>query len=519
MPALTMQTRTADAARTAVAGGALVVLAALSGCWNGSGSLGGKAASGASQNGGGTGTPADPTPPTAKPLVTTTSAEMLPLGCAPKQVATTGGYASCNMEWLGRYPVPGLTIGGRKIGDVFYLTNWTSGFYAFDVKNPENPKMLGTLLLSGAAAGAVISAVENEDPAVNGKVAVLSRTTSQDAIVIDTTNPVAMKVLGQVPGGQAHTHTCLNDCQYSYGSTTGVIIDLRNPAKPVLLPKTWTAMVGLTEGPHDITEVRPGLAVTASDPAVVIDTTDPANPKKLFELPRTEPENPGGQPGPAQKGRIGHNNWWPRQGADKFFMGLSEGAYDGVCDTYPFDGRSVYLYDTTGWQQSRTFVPVSRYTLVRGNADTGASGGPALVDSNGNPSAVEAGIQGCSAHWFDPHPAFNNGGLLAMAAFSHGMRLLQTQADGRIDQIGYFVSKGVTGMATTVDVRWISDRVMYVMDVTSGMMDVIKYTGRWQRPGKRRPAGRPAGTARLLPVFPFPALPGTGAHTCGAFLA
>jgi hypothetical protein len=419
---------------------------------------------------------ASPAPAVVPPPITTTSADAVPLSCSPKQVVTTGGWASCNMEWLGRFPIPGLTIGGRKVGDTFYVTNWTTGFYAFDVKNPESPRMLGKLFLDGAAATAVISAVENEDPAVNGKVAVLSRTTYQDAIVVDTSNPIAMKVMAQIPGAQAHTHTCLNDCQYSYGSTTGVIVDLRKPAKPVLLPQKWTELVGLKDA-HDITEIRPGLVITASDPAMVLDTTDPARPKKLFELPRTAQENALGQPAPAQAGRIGHNNWWPRQGADKFFMGLSEGAYDGICDIYPKDGRSLYLYDTTGWQQRQTFTVQSRYTLVRGNADTGANGGPALIDSNGNPSAVEAGIQGCSVHWFDPHPKFNDGGLLAMAAFSHGMRLLQVQPNGKIEQLGYFVSKGATGLATTVDVRWISDRVMYVMDVTSGTMDVVKYTG------------------------------------------
>ncbi|MES2423411.1 MAG: hypothetical protein V4562_03210 [Pseudomonadota bacterium] len=419
---------------------------------------------------------ASPSPAVVPPPITTTSADTTPLSCSPKQVVTNGGWSSCNMQWLGRFPIPGLTIGGRKVGDTFYVTNWTTGFYAFDVKNPENPKLLGKLFLDGAAATAVISAVENEDPAVNGKVAVLSRTTYQDAIVVDTSNPTAMKVMAQIPGAQAHTHTCLNDCQYSYGSTTGAIVDLRNPAKPVLLPKKWTDIVGVVS-PHDITEVRPGLVVTASDPAVVLDTTDPANPKKLFELPRTASENPLGRPGPEQTGRIGHNNWWPRQGADKFFMGLSEGAYVGICDIHPNDGRSLYLYDTTGWQQKQTFTVQSRYTLVRGNADTGINGGPALIDSNGNPSAVEAGIQGCSVHWFDPHPQFNDGGLLAMAAFSHGMRLLQVQPNGKMEQLGYFVAKGATGLATTVDVRWISDRVMYVMDVTSGTMDVVKYTG------------------------------------------
>jgi hypothetical protein len=416
------------------------------------------------------------------PIATTSANATLPLDCAPKQVVSPGGRSSCNLVWLGRISLPGQIIGGKVVGDRFYLTHWETGFHAFDVADPENPKALGSALLDLGGYTTVQSAVENEDPATNGKLAILSRTGWNDAAVIDTRDPAAMKVIARVPGATAHTHTCLLDCTWSYGSTTGVIVDLRDPLNPVLLPTKWTDLVGVADV-HDVTEIKPGMVITSSDPAVVLDTTDPADPKVLFKLP-VSPAQPGlGQPGPAQAGRVGHNVAWPRAGEDRFFLGLSEGPYPGLCELYPKEGRSLYLYDTRGWKQKKTFALLSQYTLVTGNGDTGASGGLAMVDSNGNPSALELGVQGCSVHWFDTHASFADGGLLAMAAFSHGMRLLNVAADGRIQQLGYFVPHGAAGIAATVDVRWASDRVLYVMDVVSGTIDVLKYTGPLPRRG------------------------------------
>jgi hypothetical protein len=405
---------------------------------------------------------------------TTTSADQMPLSCAPQQTISAGGWSSCNVQWLGRYPIPGLTIGARVVGNRLYVSNWTSGWHVFDVSDPENPTLLGKVFIDGGSTSTLAAAVENEDPATNGSIAVLSRTPYNDALVLDTRNPA--NITGKsVPGASAHTHTCLYNCQWSYGSTTGVILDLRDPDNPVLLPNKWTDAPGAPAKAHDLTEVKPGMVVTASDPATVLDTTDPANPKVMFTLPRVAT---GSIPlGPAQAGRIGHNVIWPRAGDDRWFMGLSEGAYDGRCETYPDEGRTIYNFDTTGWQSAKTFTQVAQYTLVSGNGDTGLAGGPAMIDSNGNPSTIEYSVEGCSVHWFDPNPRFANGGLVAMASFNHGMRLLNVAGDGRIEQVGYFVTNGTTGFAATVDVRWGSDRVAYVFDFAGGSMDVVKYTG------------------------------------------
>ena len=411
----------------------------------------------------------------------TTSAEQMPLACGSGQSATDGGWSSCNVQWLGRYPIPGLTIGARVIGNRLYVSNWTTGWHVFDIADPENPQLLGKVFLDGGTGSVVASAVENEDPATNGNVVVLSRTTYNDALVLDTRNPLNMTGKA-VAGAASHTHTCLADCTWSYASN-GSILDLRDPANPVLLPQKWTTLTG-TGDTHDLTEIKPGLTIAAADPAMVIDTTDPANPKPLFALPRVQT---GTVPfAPAQAGRVGHNVVWPRQGEDRWFMGVSEGAYDGRCELYPNEGRSLYLYDTQGWQTSKTFKPLSQYTLVSGSGDTGWSGGPAMIDSKGNPSVIEFAVQGCSVHWFDPNPRFANGGLVAMASFSHGMRLLNVAGDGRVEQVGYFVSNGSAGFAATVDVRWANERVAYVFDVASGSMDIVKYTGPLPRTGPLR---------------------------------
>ena len=213
----------------------------------------------------------------------------------------------------------------------------------------------------------------------------------------------------------------------------------------------------------------------SANPVSFLDTTDPAKPKLLFSLPTSADEaQPAGQ-GPSQKGHIGHDVQWPNAGTDQFFLGQSEGGYVGRCEEFPADGRTLYNYDTTGWQSTHNFKMAGAYTLVTGNADEGTTGGVQEIDSNGNPSTVAVGTpQGCSSHWFDIHPTFKNGGLLAMASFSFGVRLLNVAPTGQIQQVGWWVPSGVSD---TVGVYWVSPTVMYALDFETGGIDVIQYTG------------------------------------------
>src|SRR3712207_8289264 len=61
-----------------------------------------------------------------------------------------------------------------------------------------------------------------------------------------------------------------------------------------------------------------------------------------------------------------------------------------------------------------------------------------LFRSDGNPPTQ---ILGCSAHWFEEHPTFRNGGLTALAEYEQGTRFLQVTSAGKIRQLGYFRSE------------------------------------------------------------------------------
>ena len=111
-----------------------------------------------------------------------------------------------------------------------------------------------------------------------------------------------------------------------------------------------------------------------------------------------------------------------------------------------------------------------------GNADLGLAGGAEEIDSNGQPSTVAVGFLGCATHWFDPHPNFYNGGLVAQSAFSFGVRVLNVAPSGQIQQVAWFVPSG-TGGGDTVDARWISDRFLALVDFDNGGLDIVEYTG------------------------------------------
>ena len=91
-------------------------------------------------------------------------------------------------------------------------------------------------------------------------------------------------------------------------------------------------------------------------------------------------------------------------------------------------------------------------------------------------------------HWFDEHPAFANGGLVAVAWYEQGVRFLQVDGAGKISEIGYWLP--VTGQAS--DAEWITDRVLYVADYLRGV-DILKFTGDIP---PSFPGGAPSPTSR-----------------------
>jgi hypothetical protein len=359
---------------------------------------------------------------------------------------------SKNFRLIDSVTLGGVAVSGQAVGDTYFVSSWQTGLYSFDISNPKAPKQLDHM----GADEIQIQSNENEDMTTNGKILLLSQFNRVDAVnrllVIDVRNPKNMKVIATLPGAGGHTLECLYRCKWAYGSSngsanTGIIIDLRNPRKPKLLRRTWSEAMGGTSA-HDVTEVRPGRVVTSSTPLFMLDVSDPTKPRVVART------NPWAR-------HTGHNNIWPRGGRDRFLISASEGVNNGRCEMYgEDDGKTLQIWDTRNWK-TRGLRPAGQYTLTNGE---------------GHPPVDAFGVQGCSAHWAQAHPSFKNGGLVAMAAYSHGIRLLHVSGRGKPHEVGWFL-KDIQG---AIDLEWVTDRILYVIDDGGGVgaVDIVKYTGK-----------------------------------------
>lgn len=356
---------------------------------------------------------------------------------------------SKNFRLIRSETLGGVVVSGQVVGDTYFVSSWQTGLFSYDVSDPKNPQRLDHLPEPQAN--------ENEDMATNGKILLLSQFNRVDALnrlrVIDVSDPSNMEVIATLPGAGGHTLECLYDCKWAYASSSGrasdgVIIDLRDPRKPKIAG-SWRKAIGDISA-HDVTEVRPGLVVTSSQPMFALDTTNPAKPKVLTKTADDAPHT-------------GHNNIWPRGGKDRFLISASEAVNNGRCEMYDADGKTLQVWDTTSWRTGG-LKPVGKYQLTNGTG------------SDGHPPVDALGVQGCSAHWAREHPDFHNGGLVVMPAYSHGVRLLDISSDGKPKEVGWFL-KDVHG---AIDAEWVTDRILYVIEDGGGIggFDVIEYTGK-----------------------------------------
>lgn len=352
---------------------------------------------------------------------------------AASAAPTPGGFASDNVEWLREVPFDvGTATGAKIVGDYLYVTSWRA-FSIYDLSDPLNPALLKTTPFGFK--------FENEDVSTNGSILVFSETTPQSNLHIwdveDKTNPTALATLA---GAGEHTMSCILKCQYLYGSSGGVI-DVRDPANPKVVGN-W--LEGLpASGAHDVTEVAPGLVLTSSRPIMLLDVRkDPVKPKLLAV---------GDDEGIT--GGV-HSNTWPRTAKDRFFMVSSETNFQGRCSGA---NGAFMTWDASKHRKTKTFRMIDIFQLDNG---TYADGQPAVQAS------------GCSAHWFEHHPDFHNGGLVAVGAYDHGTRFLEVSPKGKISQAGYFLPYGGTTMAS----YWLDDEIVYAIDLARGI-DILRYKG------------------------------------------
>ena len=372
---------------------------------------------------------------------------------------STGGFSSKNVTYEGFIPFENggglpseildpavplnpeiLTATGANIrGDYLYLTSWKN-ISIYDISKPLEPKLTDTLPIGFQ--------FENENVATNGEILLFSESLPDDVLhVYDVSDKTNIEEIATVEGAGDHTTTCILECRWAYGSD-GSITDLRDPENPKLMEQDWHEITGLNEdGAHDVNEFKEGFLVTSpiSDSFQILDVREPLKPKVLGTGKHPQPES-----------FLFHSGVWPRSGQDKFVMMQGEKNFKPRCDKGQGPVMSYRAIDVPNSNRYR-FELLDRYRVQNG---TYADGAPAI------------NALGCSAHWFEVHPTWKDGGMLAAGYYEHGTHFLRVAGDGEITRKGYFLPNG----GSTSAAYWMNRNVVYAVDYTRGI-DILRYTG------------------------------------------
>ena len=369
-----------------------------------------------------------------KRLLTVIAAATMLVGIFPAAGAgpTQGGVTSDNVEYIGHVPFQvGTATGAKVVGKYLYVTSWRE-FSIYDVSDPTAPQHLVSEPFGFK--------FENEDVATNGEIMLFSEQLPQNVLhvwdVEDKTNPTEIATL---PGGGGHTSDCILDCKYSY-SSTGVIVDLRKPTEPKIVGNWGKGMPA--ESAHDVNEVSPGMVLTSSNPIILLDgRKNPAKPKLVAV--GEDKRVTGGI----------HSNQWPNSGKDDIVLFSSESNATGRCRGA---NGAFMTWDGSDWKRTGRIEMLDIYQLSNGTA------------TDGSPPANGLG---CSAHWFEEHSTFDNGGLVAMGAYEHGTRFVDVASNGKIKEVGHFMPWA----GSTASAYWMTDDIVYAVDYTRGI-DILRYT-------------------------------------------
>ena len=365
---------------------------------------------------------------------------------AGAQAPSEGGLSTDNVEWITHVPFEvGTATGARVIGKHLYVTTWRS-FSIYDVSKPEAPEHLSTTPFLGSTGQPSPIKFENEDVATNGEILIFSEELPQAALhvwnVEDKTAPVQ---IASLPGAGEHTMSCILDCKWLYGSDGG-IIDLRKPTEPKLMKEKWGDDMPAGNSGHDVTEVAPGLVLTSTNPMMFLDARkDPRNPKLLAIS--------------EQMSGFVHSNQWPDNAKDRFALSTGETWVPGADARCTDNSAGFSVHDTKGWKDTGNFKLVDTFKMTNGT----------YVDG----SPVINAPFGCSSHWFQQHPTFEDGGLVAAGFYNHGTRFLDISSKGKITEVGWFLPNG----GGTSAAYWLTDRIVYAVDYQRGI-DVLKFNGK-----------------------------------------
>ena len=386
--------------------------------------------------------------------------------------------ATDNVEYLGRFPEHTGAAGGSVRDGLFYLTD-PRGVYVYDTTVPETPKLLDSLPLFQTATGVALA---QEDPDTNGEILLVDAAPTPSASaslqVVDVSDPRNLKVLSTVAVTD-HTWTCIsgidaegqeNGCAFAYGRT-GHIVDLRDPANAKKLATTWRSSVdygtsGNSPYTHDLTEIRPGLVMSAGADSILMDTSDPTAPIRLATVE-----------GRSRFSSLGyHSVEWADGGHDPYVVLGTEIAPDGPTNSAGSDCEGensvIETWDATEIVRALKAYKAGGDVSVFRRADfkpvdTFDAGGRGLfIDGQAPAHALYC------AHWMELHPQFDGAGLVTVSYYDRGTRFLDVAENGKMTEIGWITAaEGYSGSS-----QWISDDVVYIIDYRRGL-EVVRLTG------------------------------------------
>lgn len=378
-----------------------------------------------------------------------------------------------NVEYLGRFPEHTGTAGGAPSADGkrFFLTD-PRGVYVYDTTTPASPTLLGSLRLFQTGVGAALA---QEDPDTNDRILLVdggATPAGPTALnVVDVSNPKTMKVLATVPVTD-HTWTCVsgvdatrkqNSCAWAYGRS-GHIVDLRDPAKPALLGQTWREAVdygkrGNTPYTHDLTEVRPGLVMSAGSTSILMDTSNPATPLRLTAIDQAK-----------RFPSLGfHSIEWAKGGTSPWLIAGTEIAPSGATNTAGSDcdgdNSVIETWDARAVVKAlKTYKPGTGAAGLRGATFTKVDAFKVANRGLYLDGAAPGHVLYC-AHWMELHPAFAGSGRMAVSYYDRGTRFVDVGKDGKMKEFGWITAaEGYSGSP-----QWISKDVVYVMDYRRGL--------------------------------------------------
>jgi hypothetical protein len=399
---------------------------------------------------------------------------------APAAAEPPAGAISKNVRFVANLPEMKGAIALGFIDNTMFVST-AHGIYAYSVKDPSAPQLVGALPM-------YIWENEDMDIDVRRKLLFISRdprgfttpatpgsTFPYGAVhVIDVSIPHAMVQVSAFTVPAGHTTTCINSCSYVWTSGpyanpatqpqwTGRPIfatDITDPTSPKPCPKPIDLRRndGTTDYAHDVQVDARGIAWVSGAGGVRGYWTkghhrNPVSGKREKASGCDPiPYAGGGTPASATPSRFMHNSWRN----PKVKLGGERGhvlfaTEENVVSDCKTSGRFA-TYDLRGSYGGQGFKNIDKTKFRMRVLDTWTPEGA-------------KGSTGCeSAHYFSDR----GDGLLAYAFYGQGVRFLDASRPKRIRQVGYYRPDDAQSWAA----YWYKGHV-FIPDFTRGV-DVLK---------------------------------------------